>query len=170
MHQLTSSDLMAFLSSTELLGGLDKSILKDLKTELKLARIRSGKILIRQGDVGDCLYIVLNGRLRVSSKHENGDEEILGEVGRGQSVGEMAILNDELRSATVRAIQDTELVKFSKEGFNRLMEKYPQAMRQVTQIITTRFQSSALRRFRPSSTELVAFLASTELLGALDES
>lgn len=167
---LTSNNLILFLASTELLSGLDKSILHDLKKEIKLVRIRSGKTLIRQGAVGDCLYIVINGRLRASIKHESGDEEVLGEVGHGQSVGEMAILNEEPRSATVRAIYDTELVKLSKEGFNRLVEKYPQAMKQVTQTIMTRFQSSESRRFRPAATELISFLASTELFGTLDRS
>ncbi|MFQ5822535.1 MAG: cyclic nucleotide-binding and patatin-like phospholipase domain-containing protein [bacterium] len=135
-----SNDFVAFLASTELLGGLNESILHDLATNLEWVHLPSGVTLIRQGDVGDCVYIVSNGRLRVYVEDKNGDEVIVGEVGRGECVGEMAILSEEDRSATVYAIRDTELVKFSKAEFDRLIEKYPQAMMRIARIIVSRLR------------------------------
>jgi len=144
-------DLLAFLASTELLGALDEAILHELEAELELVHLSSGEVLLRQGEPGDSLYVVINGRLRVVIEHADEIKQVVGEVGRGECVGEMALLTGEDRSATVYAIRDTELVKFSKAGFDHLVEKYPQAMMQIARIIVRRLRQS-LRSSRPANT------------------
>ena len=69
---------------------------------------------------------MVNGRLRVNARQATGEERILAELGRGETVGEMAILGGEHRSATVSAIRDTNLARLSRENFERLSARYPQ--------------------------------------------
>jgi NTE family protein/lysophospholipid hydrolase len=64
----------------------------------------------------------------------------VGEVLPGETVGEMAVLTNEMRSGTVRAIRDSELVVFSKHVFDNMLETYPLAMMQITRQIVRRLQ------------------------------
>ncbi len=138
----SSTDLEARLASTELFGMLDESALRGVALELEWTRLPGGETLFRQGDPGDALYIVTNGRLRVTHQREHGTEEVVGEVGRGEMVGEMAILTAETRAATVRAIRDSELVKFSTEAFHRLVDKYPRVLLHMAGIIARRLRAT----------------------------
>src|SRR5438477_4368622 len=101
------------------------SAFTSLEPELSTVRLRSGETLFSEGEAGDALYVVVFGRLRALRGTEDG-RQVLGEIGRGESVGEMALLTGEPRSATVHAIRNTELVKLSKRGFERMAEQQPQ--------------------------------------------
>lgn len=81
-----------------------------------------------QGDDGDALYVVASGRLRVVSLTPDGAETLLAELGAGETVGEMAVVSGEPRSATVYASRDTQLARLTKAAVARLVERHPQAM------------------------------------------
>ena len=70
-----------------------------------------GEILFRQDEHGECLYVVRSGWLRVIHHYGTPRERILRESGRGECIGEMALLSDETRTATVVAIRDSELFR-----------------------------------------------------------
>lgn len=127
-RRLRRSQLGTALHRSRLFGALDGAVLSDIQTNLELVTIRGGEVLFHQGDVGDALYLVTNGRLRVSARQHTGEERILAELGRGETVGEMAILGGDDRSATVTAVRDTNLARLSRESFDRLSAKYPQAI------------------------------------------
>ncbi len=133
-----SIDVRNFLSNTELFRNLDPVAVEELARGLERIHLASGETLIHQGERGDCLYVLVNGRLRVVVEHADGSETTVGEVARGEVVGEMALLTDEPRSATVKAIRDSELVMFSKEMFERALQHHPQAMMQIARQIIVR--------------------------------
>jgi len=89
------------------------------------------------------MFIVISGRFQVSVKLEGGKEEVLGEIGRGELVGEMAILTGEPRFATVRAIRDSGLVKLSKEAFERIVPKNPRAAMLIARRLVTRLKTQS---------------------------
>ena len=103
-------------------------------------RLKAGETLFNAGDDGDALYVVAFGRLRAVLRDGAEGGQVLGEIGRGESVGEMALLTGAPRSATVVAIRDTELVKLSKESFERMVERQPQVMLAITRLIISRYQ------------------------------
>jgi NTE family protein/lysophospholipid hydrolase len=135
--------MVEHLASTALLGSLGDAALRDIEPALEWIQVGGGETLIRQGDLGDCLYIVIYGRLRVFYERADGREETLGEVARGEAVGEMAVLTGDTRSTTVRAIRDTDLVRLSRDDFDRLAETYPQLLRQVAQLTVTRLRAAS---------------------------
>ena len=127
--------LSSALRRSELFGSVDAQVLKDLEAELELANLASGEILFRRGETGDAMYLIIAGRLRVALlQNENSDgrekekEKVLAELHPGDTLGEMAVLTGEPRSATVYAFRDTQLAKLSRDGFQRLLQKYPDVL------------------------------------------
>lgn len=108
----------------------------DVESELEWVVLPSGEILFLAGGAADSLYIVLTGRLAVLGAH--GDA--VAEIGPGETVGEMALLTGAPRSATVRAIRDSELVRLSRTGFDRLMERQPRAALAIARMVGERLK------------------------------
>ena len=71
-----------------------------------------GELLVREGDAADCLYVLVSGRLQAFSRDGRGEETIYGKIGPGETVGEMALVSNQVRSASVRALRDCELARF----------------------------------------------------------
>jgi len=107
-------------------GNIDRTVLEKLEGEVQWTTLPRGANLMKQGQAGDCLYLVVSGRLRVFAWRDDGSEVKIAEIGPGESVGEMALLSGELRSANVEAIRDCELLQLSKTGFDRLVAEHPQ--------------------------------------------
>lgn len=88
------------------------------------------------------LYIVVSGRLRLINHQLDDTEEVIGEVGRGQCVGEMSILSGKNRhSMTVFALRDSELVRISKFMLMKAFRVYPQILRKFSFIMANRLRS-----------------------------
>jgi predicted acylesterase/phospholipase RssA/CRP-like cAMP-binding protein len=132
----------------ELLGEIDSTILPDLQSKLEWQQLSHGELLFRQGDAGDAAYIVVNGRLRISVTLPDGSQRVVDESGPGDIVGEFALLTGDVRSATVKAIRETNLVKLTPSVFTSLIERYPHAMIQIARIIIDRHKQSL--RFAPA--------------------
>jgi len=133
-------ETLKVLASIDLFRGLDETALRALALEVEGMFLPGGERLIRQGDPGDALYVVLNGRLRVTIRQADGQDTPVGEVGRGESVGEMAILAEETRSASVYAIRDSNLLKLSTEAFNRFKQRYPHILEEIIQLLIRRLR------------------------------
>ncbi len=136
------SPLRDFLASTELFGGLGAADLDDVERELSVVRRSGGELLFREGEPADCLYVVRSGRLRALMKQEDGSERVVGEIGRGEVVGELALLTGGSRSASVLAVRDSELLRFSEAGFERLLKAQPQAAMSLAKKIVARSQQA----------------------------
>ena len=121
-------------------GPLDADIVRDVHAALEWQHLARGEVLFRQGQPGDAMFIVVNGRLRIEVEHSAGGKEVVGEVGRGETVGEFAMLTGDPRSATASAIRDTDLVKLTEPVFERLVAKHPEVMRRIARMIVKRTQ------------------------------
>ncbi|MBP2315949.1 cyclic nucleotide-binding domain-containing protein [Azospirillum soli] len=92
--------------------------------EVRNRRFPAGTVLIRQGEPGDRAWLIEAGELEVLLEGPEGMRR-LGTVGRGAIVGEMALLDDGLRSATVRALNEVEAVELCRDTFRALLGKCP---------------------------------------------
>lgn len=128
------------LGFSPLFASLAESVLPSVVRELEYVRLQGGATLFEQGAPGDALYVVVFGRLRARQRDAAGQPRLLGEIGRGESVGEMALLTGAPRSATVTAIRDTELVKLSKAAFEQLVEREPRVMLELARLLIERYQ------------------------------
>ncbi|HEV3192601.1 MAG TPA: cyclic nucleotide-binding and patatin-like phospholipase domain-containing protein, partial [Polyangiaceae bacterium] len=133
-----------------LFGDLDASAILAIEQDVGWVHLPSGKELFRQGERADGAYIVANGRLRVVASTECG-ERILDEVGPGQWIGEMALLTQSERSATVYAVRDTELVWVPQVAFEGLIRRHPQAMLETARRLASRLAQQIGSESRPQS-------------------
>jgi CRP-like cAMP-binding protein len=100
-----------------------------------------GEMIIRQGEVGDCMYVVQSGKVEVFKVQ--GDSEMhLGTMGEGDFFGEMALLDRDVRSASIRAVGEARVLKVDKRTFLsqvhadptialRIIQKMSQRIRQL---------------------------------------
>ena len=77
---------------------------------------REGEAIVRQGDVGDCMYVIQRGEVELL-RREGNKEYCLGVLGPEDFFGEMALFDQETRSATVRALTDTWVLSLEKRSF-----------------------------------------------------
>ncbi len=124
------------LASSALLEGMNPDVLREFDRAENWLRLRGGETLFRQGDPADAMYVVVSGSVEVALDGANGgSRRVLSVLGRGSCVGELGLLLDEPRAASVRAVRDSELVRFSKEDFHRLLELEPRAGIRIAQAL-----------------------------------
>lgn len=125
------------------LFALDAASFQDLLGALEYLTLDSGERLFQRGDVGDSLYIVVSGRVRVAVTGEDGRERRIADLGPGQAVGEMALLTGEPRTATVYAVRDSQLARLSQAAFDRLLERHARSlMSSFTRTVVARLSNS----------------------------
>ena len=115
----------------------------DLLTLAALARpitAQRGEIIISQGSVGDALYVVIGGRVRVYVSDKDGKEMVLALEGPSAVFGEIAVLDGAVRSASIAAMEQTELLKISADDFFALLERNTELNRSVIQSLAGRIR------------------------------
>ncbi|HEV2251467.1 MAG TPA: cyclic nucleotide-binding domain-containing protein, partial [Candidatus Limnocylindria bacterium] len=99
------------LRSVDLTSGLDRVALARLAAYMDPISVRAGDTIITEGETGDALYIVVRGTFAVLA---GPDAERLNTIGPGHYMGELALLVDEPRSATIRADTDGEVLRLDR--------------------------------------------------------
>jgi lysophospholipid hydrolase len=107
---------------------------------LEWVQVSAGQVIHHRGDDSDAIYIVLNGRLRSVLEGSGGKIRVLGEYGQGESVGELEVMTESTRPATLHAIRDTELAKFPRSLFNSLAQEHPGITIQISKLIAQRMR------------------------------
>ena len=98
--------------------------LRLVSRHMSFIELEKGEILFREGDQGDYICFVAEGALDVVKKTEEGRYVVLATLNRGRSIGEMAVIDDFPRSATVRARKNATLVILTRERFDLILEKH----------------------------------------------
>jgi CRP/FNR family cyclic AMP-dependent transcriptional regulator len=107
---------------------------------------QDGEVVVRQGDEGDCLFVVQEGQLEVV-REEQGKETLLRLVGKDELVGEMAVFERTRRSATVRARGQARVLTLDKKNFLRRINDDP--------TLAFRIVETMSRRVRELSSQVV---------------
>ncbi|XP_065179581.1 patatin-like phospholipase domain-containing protein 7 [Sycon ciliatum] len=102
--------------------------LRQMDYALDWELVEAGRAVYRQGDVADSLYIVLTGRLRSVVKHKADHKELVGEYGRGDTVGVAEVLTGAEYGTTVHAVRDTEIAVIPRGLLNYIKRQYPQVV------------------------------------------
>lgn len=128
-----------------LFGDIDPNALHAIQDRITWRRLSSGEVLFRQGDVGTSMFVVVNGRLQIVIE-ESGrtGARVIGEIGAGETAGEFALLTDDVRSASLYASRDTDVVEITRPVFETLIREHPRAMVEIARLIVNR-QKRSLR-------------------------
>jgi len=106
---------------------------------------KSGDVIMQQGEHGECAYIIEEGQVEILIEKAKGLIQRVGTRGPGTIIGEMAIVDEEPRVATIKAIQDCKLLEISRSDFNRRLENADPVIRAISQIILTRYRDMLTR-------------------------
>jgi predicted acylesterase/phospholipase RssA/CRP-like cAMP-binding protein len=123
---------------TRLCGSLTDTAMSDILSHAKLVRMQVGDVLYRQGDHGNCLHIVLTGRLEVRVADNEGKERSVAYPQPGDVVGEMALFSGAGRAATIIAVRATTLVVIVRETIDKLVAQLPQVFHNIANMIIAR--------------------------------
>ena len=123
-----SYDAHELLRGLELFRHLDAATLDELAKEVEWFALPGGATLFEYGDPSDALCVLKSGSLGAFKPTQDGGFVLDGVVAAGETVGELGLIVDQPRSATVRALRDSELLRLSRSGFDKLVARHPQAM------------------------------------------
>jgi len=120
---------------------------EELLDDFELVEVAGGDWLFHQGDDGRSLYLAVRGRLQVLSEDADQSEpQLFGEVVAGESVGEVGLLTGEKRSAGIRAIRDSLLIRINRRTFDDMSGKHPELVMKLAANV-----ANMLRRSGPTA-------------------
>jgi CRP-like cAMP-binding protein len=139
--QQETKKLIQLLSECDLMRHLPPQEIEAILPSVQTQTLAPGEILFHAGDPADALYIVERGKVDVmaaSAPNADTAESPIAQLGPGHAFGEMALLSGGARTATIRAAEDTQLLKISKEDFERLLATDRQLAKAVRRLSHSR--------------------------------
>jgi CRP-like cAMP-binding protein len=120
-------------------SGLDDKILNKISDACIVRQFTKNETIVRQGEMGLGLYIISRGRVKVDREH-GGARIPLAEMGMEQFFGDMSLIDNKPRAATVTGIEDTECLLLTRDSFVRLMNKYPEIPIRMARVLVERLR------------------------------
>ena len=141
MAQLTVIEKMMLIRQVPIFAELDAEDLEELAQIVEERRIEAGRDVFKEGDAGDAVYLVVKGEVTVFTGGIDGrPEKVLNTLGAGACIGEMAVLDSSPRSATVRAMSRTRMLRVPGEGFKRVMSERPEMSQAIVAELVRRMR------------------------------
>jgi CRP/FNR family cyclic AMP-dependent transcriptional regulator len=131
---------MTVLRALPIFETLDDECLKPLMRVAMLRAIPRNTVVLSAGDSTDNIYFVLSGALKVQVSDEDGREVILSKLGPGELFGEMGVLDDHPRSATVLAVESSQVVVMGKADFKQCLVDNPDVSLFIMRNLTKRLR------------------------------
>ncbi len=135
------SDTVALLRQVPLLRNLPLAHLERFAERTRVLDVKAEHDIVEIGTPGRCLYLILYGAVRVLYPSQNSDFE-LARLGPGDFFGEMALLNDKPRSATVRSLDDVRLLTLDKEDFGAVVAQEPRLALELLESMSVRIRNA----------------------------
>jgi CRP/FNR family transcriptional regulator, cyclic AMP receptor protein len=121
------AETLAFLREVRLFKEIDGPELTALAESLRERTLRRGQVLLREGEIGEEMFIVVRGSIVISKMVKDRVEQVLARIGPGDFFGEMSLFDRSPRSATVQADSDVTLLALDRAALRRLTEVSPRA-------------------------------------------
>jgi small-conductance mechanosensitive channel len=149
----------ALLSDLDVLATLPPEARRQIALSAPMAIYGSGETIVRQGDEGQSMFVVIDGEVRVVLEPKRTE---VARIQRGGYFGEMSLLTGDPRSATVLAVGDVTVVQIGAELFRRVIAAHPEALDKIGMAVTVR--RSELDQLRSSASETVTVETGTLLM------
>lgn len=143
-RDLSLDVVMEMLRHVDLFQGLPEDELSGVSEVVKGVTAQDGEVLFEEGEPGDCFYVVSKGAVEISKSVSGSGTDKLAVRRAGEAFGEMALLNDAPRSATAKALEETELLTLSREDFEQLIGGDSLAMRML-QVLSKALRALGVR-------------------------
>jgi len=137
-----SKDTIARLKKISWFADLPEDMLAALAGSISKRSLDKDEVLFNKGDVGDSLFVILEGQVKVVTNDEDGNEITLNKVGAGEIIGEMALLDHEPRSAGIIAMEKTSTLKLEREDFMEILVGHPNLALAIIRNLTSRLRQN----------------------------
>lgn len=134
---LSTVEKVLFLKSIDLFSQIPGEDLAQVALISTEESREHGEEIFAEGEAGDALYLVLDGKVRVHRQ-----DRVIAELGERECFGEMAILDAAPRSATVTAVTDTNLLKLTREDFQEIMSEKAEIAMGIIKVLTRRLRDA----------------------------
>lgn len=141
---LTTMEKILFLRKVPIFDGLSPDELKAISYTLTEEEVSPDQVVFRQGDIGDRMYIIVSGKVAVVRETPSG-EETLATLRPMDFFGEMAVFDNDVRSATVKAMTPAVFLVVHRERLNQLMGESEEIGLQVIRVLSSRLRAANLR-------------------------
>lgn len=114
------------LGDLPLFARLSAAEMRFIVRHVHIFSLETGDTIFEEGEIGNCICFVIEGILDVIKKSMAGNSVVIASLTKGSTIGEMAVIDDFPRSATVRARSEATLVTFTRDEFDRILERQPE--------------------------------------------
>ena len=170
----TDASVQGFIANNPLFYSLPAEVIQSIAERLQQRNYAVGESIFEEGSLGDSFFLIRRGTVRVS-KQQLGEEMVLSELGEGEGFGEMALLIDQPRTATVKALSDVCALVLNREDFTSLTRTIPALAEKMNRLLSERVSlldsaasPEAKDKFRASRSFTLDY-SSLELLMKLNE-
>ena len=126
------------LQQVEIFQGLSEEELEALSSSSSSRSFPKNTVVIHENDPADSLFVIESGKVKVYCSDKNGKEFIMNTQREGDYFGELALLDDSTRSASVRTVEKSSFCIIFKDDFNRVLDAHPKMARQLIRNLSQR--------------------------------
>jgi len=142
MASYTLEDKCRLLANSRLFGNISVKTLESLARYTKSRSFTNRGVICRRGDIGSQIYVIAKGRVTIHTDSEEGKELGFGFMSAGDVFGEIAMFDGGERTATVKAIEDTEILVIERRDFIPFIEREPKVAVQLLVTLAGRLRSA----------------------------
>ncbi|HJT32641.1 MAG TPA: cyclic nucleotide-binding and patatin-like phospholipase domain-containing protein [Pirellulales bacterium] len=155
------ASIYQLLRHSPLCHGLVADELHRIADALRGVPYAAGAVVARQGEPGRSMFLVSRGRVRVTLARDHEPPRLLAYLGRGDHFGDMALLGDHVRPATITAVVDSELLELDQERFDQLLVSVPGFAANLSRALVLRLRQEMTRRRRRERPTIVGLVNTT---------
>ncbi|HEY5719676.1 MAG TPA: cyclic nucleotide-binding domain-containing protein [Gammaproteobacteria bacterium] len=134
------------LKDSAIFGEVPSDELRVVATAMEEESYLRGDLLFEKHDYGDRMYIVTRGRVGIALNEPGEPREIIAEIGAGECVGEMAVIDGHARSATALVLEDSDFLVIDKLRLTGLLTRYPQVALGMLRGLSRRLRDANAQR------------------------
>ena len=116
-------DVLQKIHNADFFKELSNDALEAVAAKTTLRRFAGSDVMMRKGDPADSFYLILEGHLKIVTTDARGEEIIINKVGPGETIGELALVDERPRSAGAVALEDVEALEMTKDAFFNLLDQ-----------------------------------------------
>jgi len=137
---LSTMDKMIHLKKIYVFSDLQVRELAAISSVTKEEDHGKDEIVVREGELGDTMFLIISGEVSVIRNYEAQDETVIATIGQDDYFGEMALFEDKPRSATVRTNTESKLLVLGKLEFEEIMREFPQISINICRVFSQRIR------------------------------
>jgi branched-chain amino acid transport system substrate-binding protein len=158
---------ITLLQELDLFKPFSEEAKKYLSDKMRRLRFPTNETVVKEGDAGDSLFIIVEGTVSIRKKLEDGTNKEVARLGVGSFFGEKALMTGEQRTATIVAIAETVLYEITRADIAPLIAKQPEVSERISQVLTQRELATKSRMHKQQVPEIVKQDMFTDFLGKI---